>query len=162
VGGERVLEDEVEHGPDGVDVELRAVDLVHLHAAERLPHHLGVAEVLGAVGREGHRRPQRRDETEIDEVGAAVVDDDVLGLDVLVPEAPAVIDRELREQVGDVARHLPHLRLAEPAGARLAVHLPRDDPEVLARVVGHHVEEPHLVHVVLEHETELLGALEGP
>ncbi len=123
---ERVLDHGVQHRTRGVDIELRAVDLVDLHAAQRLAHKLGITEVFGAVGRQGHRRAERGDEPEVHEVGFGIavlaVDDDVVGLDIFVPEPAPVVRVEDRDQVVGVSDRVLELCVIEPIAWGERVH----------------------------------------
>jgi hypothetical protein len=139
--GEGVFEDCVEDGAGTEDVELGAVDVVDLHALECLAHHLGIAEVLCAVGGERHRGAQRRDQAKVHEVRGFALDDDVVGLDVFVPEAAAVVAVEGLEEIGNETEGKAEAFLIEAVAATAGMQLLGDEREVLPRNVAHHVEE---------------------
>ena len=151
---EGVLQHEVEHRAGTVDVELRPVDLVDLHALHGEPDHLGIAEVLGAVRRERHRRLERRHEPEVDQMRCGVVHDDVVGLHVLVPHPAGVVAIERRDEVDRVADELTEVVPTESAIVRERMRLPNHRGQVVAGVVRHRVPEPRVVEFVSEHEPE--------
>ena len=162
MGGEGVLSHEVEHGTESEDVELRAVHLVHLDPPQCHSNHLRIAEVLRPVGRQRHCRPQGRDQPEIDQMRPPVVDDDVVRLDVLVPQPAVVVPQQRPQQILEVAKDNTQALAAEALVARFPVALAGDDAQVLALVVGHDVEERVVVHPVIEHQPQLFGGFQSP
>ena len=135
-----------------------------LYSTQRLTNEFRVTEVLRAMRRECHRGTHGRHETEVDQVCVRVIlasiDDNVVGLDVLVPELRVVVGIERDEQVTHVPHRLAHLFIAEPAGWAHRVHALGHDREGLAGHVPHDVVEPLGRHLVLKHQTELTRRVE--
>ncbi len=154
MGGEGVLETEVEHRADAVEIELRTIDLVDLHAAKRQPHHLGVAEVLGAVRRERHARGEARDETDVDKPALAAGDEHVLRLDVLVPEARAVVAIERGGQSRGPFEHAAKAVRVEPLLRTEPMQRTHRLVEVRSGEVGHRVPEASRLEAMLDDESQ--------
>src|SRR5690606_21254283 len=108
----------------------------------------------------GHGGAQGRDESEVDDVGAAVVDDDVLGLDVLVPETAVVVGVKGFEHIADVAQDAAQGGLVEAGVASAGVLVADDGAQAFAGDVGHDVVEAFGGELVLEDQAQLLGAFE--
>ena len=161
MGREGVLDQGVEDGPRAVDVELDPVHLVDLDPVHGQLDHLGVAEVLRAVGGQGHGRLQRGDQPQVDQVHAAPGDQDVAGLDVLVPQAGAVELVEAGQEVGRVGHGQGQVAVLQALGARGAVHARGHHRELVALDEGHHVVEADRGELVLQHQAQLLGGLQG-
>ena len=153
---EGVLHDEVENRPRTVDIEFGPIHFVHLHPAHRHPDHLRITEVLRAMGGEGHRGSKRCDQSEIDQMRAAVMDDDVVGFDILVPETVAVIPIKRRDQVDLVTEHFRERASPQSIFGTDRVRFPHDGTKVVTRVIGHGVPELRVIEFVGKNQSETL------
>ena len=160
VGRELVLDQVVEHGPGRVEVELDPVDVLDLHALHRLPDQFGVAVVLGAVGRQRHRRGQRSHQAEIHELDAVTGDHHVVRLDVLVPQPRTVEARQDAEQTRAIAHHRAQGLLVQPVRSAGRVQPATDFAQVFTRHERHHVMETGRRQLVLEDQSEIPRGLE--
>ncbi len=95
-------------------------------------------------------------------VRAAPVHDDVVGLDILVPELVVVIGIERNQQVSHVTHRLRDLFVAQARGAAERVHPLCDERERFAGHEAHHIIKPFRGHLMLEHESELARGVQGP
>ena len=139
---------------------------MHLHAPQRLADKFRIAEVFGAMGCQRHRRTHRCDESKVHQMRLGVapmpVDDDIVGLDILVPELGVVVGIERDEQVLAIAHHRSHGIIAKPFDAAERVHPLRHHRERFTRHIAHDIEEPLGGHLVLEHEPKRTGSIERP
>ena len=92
----------------------------------------------------------------------AVVHDDVLRLDVLVPEPLSVIPIEGLQQIDFETEHVPQGGTTEPVlVASIMMGSSDDFSQMISGVVGHRVPEAAFVEPVIQHEPQRPGGIKG-
>lgn len=156
------FKEEEEHRADGVNVELRCVHVAHGLTRHGHAHHIRVAEIFGAVGGELLQRLERRHQADVHEVQVLAIDDEIVGLDVLMDHAGVVVLRDqLQQLMRPAEREALIFDVRRLFRIQLAHHVEHALGQRVATVVGHDVIEALLPELAVDNQAEAFRQLDG-